>query len=152
MFLSQAEQKRRKRQLELQMGITPGEKRRTEIKAGVITAAAGSGVAILLYFLMQGIILSGRAVGAEEILSRIWIAGVIPIFVGLALIINGVFVSRKQDDSSEGLDTDSSALASGPTRRTLGAGDVDQTGPATFSVTEGTTKHLDKLDSNDRIS
>jgi hypothetical protein len=152
MFLSQAEQKRRKRQLELQMGITPGEKRRTEIKAGVITAAAGSGVAILLYFLMQGIILSGRAVGAEEILSRIWIAGVIPIFVGLALIINGVFVSRKQDDSSEGLDTDSSALASGPTRRTLGAGDVDQTGPATFSVTEGTTKHLDKLDSNDRVS
>jgi hypothetical protein len=152
MFLSQAEQKRRKRQLEMQMGITPAEKRRTEIKAGVITAAAGSGVAILLYFLMQGIILSGRANGAEQILSRIWIAGVIPIFVGLALIINGVFVSRKQGDSSEGLDTDSSALASGPTRRTLGVGDVDPTGPATFSVTEGTTKHLDKLDSNDRVS
>lgn len=152
MFLSQAEQKRRKRQIELQSGITPEEKRRTEIKAGVITAASGLGVALLLYFLMQGIILSGRAAGAEEILSRIWIAGVIPIFVGLALIINGVFVSRKQDDHRESSVPDPNSLAAGPNRRTLGAGEIDQGGPATFSVTEGTTKHLGKLDSNDRVS
>jgi hypothetical protein len=152
MFLSQAEQKRRKRQLELQSGITPEEKRRTEIKAGVITAATGLGVALLLYFLMQGIILSGRAAGSEEILSRLWIAGVIPLFVGLALIINGVFVSRKQGDRTEGWDSDSISLASSPTRRTLGVGDIDQAGPATFSVTEGTTKHLDKIDNNEKVS
>jgi hypothetical protein len=52
----------------LQSGITPEEKRRTEIKAGVITAT-GSGVAILLYFLMQGIILSGRAAGSRRYLA-----------------------------------------------------------------------------------
>ena len=147
MFLSQAEQKRRKRQIEILSGITPEEKRQTEIKAGVITAATGLGVAFLLYFLMQGIILSGRAAGSEEILSRLWIAGVIPIFVGIALIINGVFVGRKQGDKRESLLTDPNSLAAQPDRRTLGVGEIDQTGPATFSVTEGTTKHLDKLDS-----
>jgi hypothetical protein len=147
MFLSQAEQKRRKRQIELQSGITPEEKRRTEIKAGVITAATGSGVALLLYFLMQGIILSGRAAGSEEILSRLWIAGVIPIFVGIALIINGVFVSKKQGDGRESLLTDPNSLAARAERRTLDVGEIHQAGPATFSVTEGTTKHLDKLDS-----
>jgi hypothetical protein len=146
MFLSQAEQKRRKRQLELQSGITPEEKRQTEIKAGVITAATGLGVALLLYFLMQGIILSGRAAGSEEILSRLWIAGVIPIFVGLALIINGVFVSKKQGDKRQSPVTDPNSLAAQPDRRILGVGDIDLAGPTTFSVTEGTTKHLDKVD------
>jgi hypothetical protein len=145
MFLSHAEQKRRKRELELQSGITPEEKRQTEIKAGVITAASGLGVAILLYFLMQGIILSGRGAGSEEILSRLWIAGVIPIFVGFALIINGVFVSRKQAANRE-LVADSNSLAAGPSHQTLGAGNIEQLSSATFGVTEGTTKHLDKLD------
>ena len=152
MFLSQAEQKRRRRELELQSGITPDEKRRNEIKAGVITGCAGLGVAILLYFLMQGIILSGRAAGAEEILSRIWVAGVIPIFVGLALIINGVFVSKRRGDHREILLPDSNSLPAGPHRHTLGVGEISQPGSATFSVTEGTTKHLDKLKSSDRMS
>lgn len=152
MFLSEAEQKRRRRELELQSGITPEEKRRNEIKAGIITSCAGLGVATLLYVLMQGIILSGRAAGAEEILSRIWVAGVIPIFVGLALIINGVFVSKRHDDNRDRLKPDSALPPSDPNRLTPGVGDIDQTGPSTFSVTEDTTKHLDKLDSGDRIS
>ena len=151
MFLSQAEQKRRRRELERQIGITPEEKRRTEIKAGVITSCTGLGVAILLYVLMQGIILSGGGKGAEEILSRLWVAGVIPVFVGLALIINGVFVSKRHGDNRDGLIPDP-ALPSDPNRQTLDVGDMGQTGPSTFSVTEDTTKHLDKLDSSDRIS
>src|SRR5262249_35388596 len=32
---------------------------------------------------------------AAQILSRIWVAGVIPLFVGAGLLINGVFVSKK---------------------------------------------------------
>ena len=152
MFLSQAEQKRRRREIERQIGITPEEKRRTEIKAGVIASCTGVGVAILLYFLMQGIILSGRAAGAEEILSRIWVAGVIPIFVGLALIINGVFVSKRHGDNRDALMPDSALPPSDPNRQTPGIGDMGQTGPSTFSVTEDTTKHLGKLDSGDRIS
>jgi hypothetical protein len=152
MFLSHAEQKRRRRELERQSGITPEEKRRTEIKAGVITSCSGLGVAILLYVLMQGIILSGRAAGAEEILSRIWVAGVIPILVGLALIINGVFVSRRHADNRDGLITDSALPPSDPRSHTLRVGEIGPTEPSTFSVTEGTTKHLDKLDSSERIS
>ena len=152
MFLSPAEQKRQKRQLEMQSGITPEEKRRNEIKAGVITGSAGLGVSILLYFLMQGIILAGRAGGAEEILSRIWVAGVIPIFVGLALIINGVFVSKRHGDNREPLIPESNLLPSKPHRDTLALEDLGQSGPATLSVTEGTTTHLDKLDGGDRIS
>ena len=151
MFLSQAEQKRRRRELERQIGITPEEKRRTEIKAGVITSCTGLGVAILLYVLMQGIILSGRAGGAEEILSRIWVAGLIPILVGLALIINGVFVSKRHGDNRDSLAPDA-ALPPDPNRQALGVGDLGRTGPSTFSVTEDTTKHLGKLDSSDRIS
>ena len=152
MFLSQAEQKRRRREIEMQSGITPEEKRRTEIKAGVITSCSGLGVAILLYVLMQGIILSGRAAGAEEILSRIWVAGVIPILVGLALIINGVFVSKRHGDSRDRSMPDSALPPSAPGGHTLSVGEIGRTEPSTFSVTEGTTKHLDKLDSSDRIS
>ena len=151
MFLSQAEQKRRKRELELQAGITPEERRRNEIKAGIITGCAGLGVAILLYFLMQGIILSGRAAGAEEILSRIWIAGVIPIFVGVALIINGVFVSKRHSDNRDLLMSDSHLPLAGPPHQSPGVGDIGPR-PSTLSVTEDTTKHLNKLDSGDSIS
>ena len=51
------------------------------------------GAMIFLYFLMQGIILSGQnPPGDEQILSRIWIAGVIPFFIGIALIVNGLSV------------------------------------------------------------
>ena len=72
------------------------ERRYNEIKAGVITSSVGVGLMIFLYVFMQGIILSGKIpFDTAQILSRIWIAGVIPVFVGAGLLINGVFVSRK---------------------------------------------------------
>src|SRR6266705_4016492 len=93
MFLSESERKRRKEQIERERGITPEMKRHTEIKAGVITSSVGVGVMIFLYVLMQGIILSGHPSPSDAaILDRIWVAGVIPFFVGLALIINGLVV------------------------------------------------------------
>src|SRR5882672_6107740 len=86
MFLSQEEQKKRKEEIERQRGITPEVKRYNEIKAGVITASVGVALAIFLYVLMQGIILGGNVPqNAIPILSRLWVAGVIPVFVGLAL-------------------------------------------------------------------
>jgi hypothetical protein len=76
--------------------MTPEEKRVNEIKAGVITSSIGVGLMIFLYVFMQGLILSGKIpFDTAQILSRIWIAGVIPVFVGAGLLINGVFVSRK---------------------------------------------------------
>src|SRR4026208_801215 len=55
MLLSQGERERRKEELELQRGITPEVKRQKEMKAGVITASLGIGIAVFLFVLMQGI-------------------------------------------------------------------------------------------------
>src|SRR2546423_3097436 len=84
MFLSQEERKIREEELERKRGITPEVKRYKEIKAGVITGSIGIALMIFLYIFMQGIILSGNVPPeAVEILRRIWIVGVFPIFVGL---------------------------------------------------------------------
>jgi hypothetical protein len=141
MFLSSAEKKRRKEELERERGITPEMKRYTEIKAGVIVTSVGIALAILLFVLMQGIIASGEvSPGEAEILSRVWIASVIPVFVGLALITNGVVVSRKLVEAArrnslmkhEDLESDPNP----PPPDTFAHG-----APA-FSITDHTTKHL----------
>ena len=49
-------------------------------------------MAIVLYFLMQGIILSGRAAGSKNASRCFGLPGDFD-FVGIALIINGVFVA-----------------------------------------------------------
>src|SRR5215472_316975 len=77
MFLSEGEKRRRKEELDRLRGITPEIMRYREIKAGVIAGCVGIGVMTLLYFLMQGIVLSGNVPpGDAEILRRIWIAGI----------------------------------------------------------------------------
>ncbi|MBS1806739.1 MAG: zinc ribbon domain-containing protein [Acidobacteria bacterium] len=87
MLMSQEERERRQ-------GITPEVKRMNEIKGGVITSAVGIGAMIFLYFFLG-------AVGANEggkdavILGRIWLAGLVPFLVGLALIFNGLVVSKR---------------------------------------------------------
>ena len=101
MFMSGEEAARRKAELERLQGLTPDVKRYNEIKAGVITASIGLAVAIFLFVFMNGLILSGKVSSdTAEILSRLWIAGVIPLFIGLALIFNGLFVSKKQAEIS----------------------------------------------------
>ena len=152
MFLSEAERKRRLQEhkvlehdLEHQRGITPEVKRYNEVKAGVITASVGLGVAIFLFFFMQGIILSGQNPPHDnEILSRIWIAGVIPFLIGIALIINGLFVSKKivEVTRREELRLSPPALGGSTAPRSLNTADTSEISPASFSVTEDTTKHL----------
>ncbi len=91
-FLSEAERDARKEQLERERGITPEVKRQKELKAGVVTASVGIGVSIFLFVIMEGVILSLHNPGSErELLSRLWVVGVIPFFIGLGLIINGAF-------------------------------------------------------------
>ncbi len=90
-MLLQDEREKRKRE-----NLRSEERRYNEIKAGVITSCVGVGLMIFLYIFMQGIILGGRVpFETAQILSRIWIAGVIPLFVGAGLLINGVLVSKK---------------------------------------------------------
>jgi hypothetical protein len=91
MFLTQGERDRRNEELERQRGITPEVKRLREMKAGVITASVGIGVAIFLVGLMEGIIESGAVSPvAVSILSKIWVVGVIPFFVGIGLLLSGM--------------------------------------------------------------
>jgi hypothetical protein len=141
MFLSGEEIKRRKEELELRRGITPEVKRLREIKAGVITASVGVGAGIFLFVLMQGIILGGKIQPhAVEILSRLWVVGVIPFFVGIALIVNGVFFNpaRRKSDTAA-LDGDKASVKSLEANEFL---------PPSFSVTDETTRQL--RDSNQK--
>ncbi len=145
MFLSHEELKKRK----LVRESNPEEQRYKEIKAGVITTCVGIGAMIFLYILMQGIILGGRIpLTAVEILSRVWVAGVIPFFVGLGLIFNGYVVSRKlvelanrelqQKDTSRILDSTGKERENAA----LPSADWYESDSPQPSVTENTTRHL----------
>jgi hypothetical protein len=144
MFMSPQELKRRKEEIERQRGITPEIKRYNEIKAGIITGTVGIGIAIFLYVFMQGIILSGNVTpNSAEILSRLWIAGVLPLFVGIALIINGLFVSKKLlDIARRESQNAANSLEQQPNPQSLEPADTTEFVPPGFSVTEQTTKHL----------
>ena len=144
MFLSESERRRRKEEIDRERGITPEMKRYTEIKAGVITSSVGVGVTIFLYVLMQGIILSGQNPPSDAaILGRVWVAGVIPFLVGVALIINGVFVSKRQVEiARQRQERAENALASAGETPALRSADTAEFIPSGFSVTEETTKQL----------
>ena len=125
-------------------GVTPENKRYAEIKAGVIASSVGVGVMIFLYFLMQGIILSGENPPSDAaILSRIWLAGIIPFFVGFALIVNGSFVSKRQlETARRGSTAGEHVLKTEGEAPMLRPADTTEFITPRFGVTEGTTKHL----------
>lgn len=144
MFLSADEKKRRKKEIERKSGITPEMKRYTEIKAGVIVSSLGIALGIFLFIFMGGLIAGNQVTpDAAEVISRLWVAGVIPLFVGLALIINGVVVSKKLVEAAkraermgpEGLEGEATPLS-------LRSADTNEFLSTPFSVTEQTTKHL----------
>lgn len=144
MFVSGQEAVRRKAEVERLQGVTPEYKRYNEIKGGVITASVGVALMIFLFNLMEGIVAGGKVPHhTAEILTRVWIAGVIPFLVGLGIIFNGTFVSKKQVEVAgrerrAALD----ALGESDDRRALRAPDTSEFNPANFSVIEGTTRHL----------
>lgn len=144
MFRSGQAAELRKIEMERQMGITPEVKRYNEIKAGVITGSVGVGLMIFLAIFMEGVIASGVSASAVAILSHLWIAGVIPFVVGVALIVNGLVVSKKmveiqQREMKRGREVEGEA----GTQRSLGPANTNEFIPGGFSsVTEGTTRHL----------
>ena len=124
---------------------TAEARRRNEIKGGTITASAGVGLTVAVFVIMEGVIASGAvSAAAIAILSRVWVAGLIPVLVGLALIFNGLFVSKRKGGNdtlggdSAGDDTD---RESGP--EYLSPTETNQLRAKPFSVTEDTTRHLD---------
>jgi hypothetical protein len=144
MFLSEGERKRRLQELERLSGITPEVKRYNEIKGGVITAFVGLALIIFLGIFMEGIIRGGNVPpDTAQILSRLWVAGVIPLFVGIALMINGIIVSKKQVEAARrNLPSSPEALGRAPQPQALRPADTSEFINHGFSVTEGTTQHL----------
>ena len=88
---------------------------------------------------MNGLINGGKLPeDTAEILSHVWTVGVIPLFVGIALIVNGVFVSKKIVDAAK----KTSLPGREVTPPLIRSADTNEFVPNRFSVTEGTTKHL----------
>jgi hypothetical protein len=157
MFLSEGERMRRAEALERQSGISPTvkklkemeETRNKEIKAGVITSCVGLGVMIFLGIFMEGIVASGVPREAAEILNRVWIAGVIPFFVGLGLAFNGLVVSKRIVENArrevEFLRAQGSLPASGAPKEYSSPSSApwSEPSPPRFGVTENTTRQLD---------
>jgi len=150
MFMSGKEAVKHQAELERLQGITPESKRLNEIKGGVITSSVGVGLMIFLYVFMQGLIASGAVSDiAAVILSRVWIAGVIPVFVGLALIFNGIVVSRRNLElQTHQTETETRAAESSKDEAYLSPAETNQlTSGTSFSVIDETTKHLaDKVE------
>jgi hypothetical protein len=145
MFMSEAERKRRNAELERRRGVTPEIKRYNEIKAGVIVSSVGVGLMLFLYVIGMAIFRSGQnPPGDAEIIRSIWVAGVIPFMVGLALIINGLFVSKKivELHERERQQYPPDGLGRGAGQPALKSADTSEFIHTGFSVTEGTTKHL----------
>jgi len=140
MFMSGQANELRKREMERQLGITPEVKRYNEIKAGVIVSSVGIAISIFLFFLMQAI--AAQNPNHAELLRMLWLAGVIPIMVGFALIVNGVVVSKKMVEVIEREQNKAKSLEEGPTPRGLKSPDTSEFVPANYSVTDQTTRHL----------
>lgn len=142
MFMSHAEQKRRRAAIEVASGLTPDVKRYNEIKAGVITTSVGIALTLFLFIFMQGLVLNSNVTrDAAVILTRLWAVGLIPFFVGVALMINGVVVSKKLVEIAN-RDRDTKSVGEGVEPQALRAANTNEFLSTPFSVTDQTTKHL----------
>ena len=146
MFQSGEKAEERKLEMERRQGITAEVKRYNEIKGGVITSSVGIGLASFLHIFMEGVA-AGLPAPEAQIVIRLWVVGAIPFFVGLALILNGLFVSRRQAAIIErerrrihNLENGTPELNTTP--RTLRPAETNEFIPTPFSVTDQTTRHL----------
>ena len=144
MFMSGQMAEVRKAEMERRLGITPEVKRYNEIKAGVIVSCVGIGVSIFLFFIMHAI--ASQNPRDAELLNSVWLAGVIPFMVGLALIINGLVVSKKMVQVIEREQQRNMPLSEGTPARGLRAADTSEFIPTNFSVTDQTTRHLESTE------
>lgn len=147
MFMSGQANELRKREMERLLGITPEVKRYNEIKAGVIVSCVGIGVSIFLFFIMQAIAAQSPPHDAQ-LLNSIWLSGVIPFMIGIALIINGAIVSKKMVAVMEREQNKAKSLDEGaaPSPRGLKSADTNEFIPANYSVTDSTTRHLESTE------
>jgi hypothetical protein len=144
MFLTEDEQRRRRAVTPEEARLKEEEKRINEIKGGLITTFVGIGVMIFLYFLFDKVPVDHSS-DDDEILHSVWMAGIIPFLIGIAIMFNGFFISRRLVKLKE--QQAQAALSASPAPAAIPAKTTDQliaeAAPAPgFSVTENTTAHL----------
>lgn len=144
MFLTEDEQRRRRAVTPEEARLKEEEKRINEIKGGLITTFVGIGVMIFLYFLFDKVPVNNSN-DDDEILHSVWMAGIIPFLIGIAIMFNGFFISRrlvrlKEQQAQAAL---SASLAPVPPPAKTTDQLITEAAPASgFSVTEKTTAHL----------
>ena len=123
---------------------TPEEKRLEELKAGVITSSVGFGLMVFLSLLFDAI--ASTIEGPEgNILRSLWAVGLIPFMIGLGIIFNGLFVSKRivelkrQQELKDRQSPLFSAQNTSPIARLV---EPSQSPISDFSVTETTTTKL----------
>lgn len=122
---------------------TPEEKRFNEIKGGVITSSVGLGLMIFLSLLFDAIA-NTRGSGAD-ILRSLWAVGLIPFLIGLGILINGLFVSKRIVDlkrQQERKDQQTPLFSAPNTSPVARLVEPSQSPISDFSVTETTTTKL----------
>jgi hypothetical protein len=123
---------------------TPEEKRLEELKAGVITSSVGFGLMVFLSLLFNAI--ASTIEGPEgNILRSLWAVGLIPFMIGMGIIFNGLFVSKRivelkrQQELKDRQSPLFSAPNTSPVARLV---EPSQSPVLDFSVTETTTTKL----------
>jgi hypothetical protein len=123
---------------------TPEEKRLTEIKAGVIASSVGFGLMIFLNLLFDAI--ASTVDGpAANILRSLWAVGLVPFMIGLGVIFNGLFVSKRIVElkrAQERKDQQSPLFSTPNTSPVARLVEPSQSPISDFSVTETTTTKL----------
>jgi hypothetical protein len=156
MLLSDEERSRRRAALELtgrEEDLVAAEIKRVddlqkEIKNGIITVFSGVGVAIFMYILMGTIASAQDDPKAAMILGSIWVAGIIPILVGMGMLVNAFFVTRRfaarrREMIASALEAAGSARGAAPRSKEEVLG-LDAPPMEVPSVTEHTTRHLEE--------
>ena len=137
MFLSEDERERRR-------GVMPDEKWLNEVKGGVITSFVGVGVMIFLRFFLD-VVANQQPQADAQILRSVWLAGIIPFIVGLGLIFNGYFITRRivkrKQELWQAAFSQSKAPAAFPAKTTNHLA-IEHAPAAGAGVTEDTTAHL----------
>jgi len=127
---------------------TPEEKRLDEIKGGVITASVGLSLMIFFSFLFDAIANMMGPDPAANIVRSLWAVGLLPFLVGLGIVFNGLFISKKivelkrhheEQDLARPQPLFSAVPATSPVAQ---LGEPSQSVITDYSVTEPTTTRL----------
>jgi hypothetical protein len=134
-------------EIKRQEGITPEVQRLNEVRDGLITTFVGLGVMIFLYFFL-GVIASSviHDPGVARLIDHIWLVGLIPFLIGVAITFNGLVISKRIVElKRQALQEEEGGWNPAASMQAEVKGAIDA--PTTssfdnFSVTESTTTHL----------